>query len=422
MGGKGSMKKLLILGGKPIGSCELVNYAKGNNIYTIVTDYLPVEESPAKKIADEHWDISTADVDLLEMKIKEENVDGIITGVHGFNINKMAKLAQRLNMPCYCTVEQRRLVSDKKKFKALCKKHGIRVSMEYEINPLTEDADIIDFPVVVKPSDSGGSAGFSLCTNKSELIEGYQKARDISPTASVLIEEFVPYNSVIIHYTVRNGEFIFSGMSDKISMKLGENGSSVMALQLFPSKNVKEYLSNINDKAIEMFKSIGIKQGPIWIEAFNNNGEFIFNEMGFRLGGSLTNYPVKYFYGIDQVDDMIKYSLGEELSIIKENNRECRDNYCILPIHIKPGKITSIYGEDIVKKFAKIIAVVKVHHVGDLIENWGNAKQVYAYLHIKYSDIVDLKNSILLIKSNYKVCDENGKDMLFYLFNINSLE
>lgn len=115
MGGKGSMKKLLILGGKPIGSCELVNYAKGNNIYTIVTDYLPVEESPAKKIADEHWDISTADVDLLEMKIKEENVDGIITGVHGFNINKMAKLAQRLNMPCYCTVEQRRLVSDKKK-------------------------------------------------------------------------------------------------------------------------------------------------------------------------------------------------------------------------------------------------------------------------------------------------------------------
>ena len=42
------MKKLLILGGKPIGSTEIVNYAKKRNIYTIVADYLPDEESPAK--------------------------------------------------------------------------------------------------------------------------------------------------------------------------------------------------------------------------------------------------------------------------------------------------------------------------------------------------------------------------------------
>ena len=43
------MEKLLVLGGKPIGSIELVQKAKAKGIYTIVTDYLPIEESPAKK-------------------------------------------------------------------------------------------------------------------------------------------------------------------------------------------------------------------------------------------------------------------------------------------------------------------------------------------------------------------------------------
>ena len=58
-------KKLLILGGKPIGSIELVTRAKELGLYVIVTDYLPVERSPAKAFGDEVWDISTAEVDIL---------------------------------------------------------------------------------------------------------------------------------------------------------------------------------------------------------------------------------------------------------------------------------------------------------------------------------------------------------------------
>ena len=46
-------KKLLVLGGKPIGSVELVERAKELGAYVIVADYLPIEQSPAKRIADE---------------------------------------------------------------------------------------------------------------------------------------------------------------------------------------------------------------------------------------------------------------------------------------------------------------------------------------------------------------------------------
>lgn len=414
------MKKLLILGGKPIGSCEMVNFAKANNVYTIVTDFLPKEQSPAKMLADECWDISTADLDELEKKSRENCVDAVMTGCHGFNIDKMAMLAKRLSIPTYCTVEQRKILSDKKSFKELCRKYGIRVNMEYTINPLEEDASQVVYPVIVKPADGGGSIGFSKCDNLEQLKEGYKKA--LKESNNVLIEEFCPYDAVIIHYTVNNGEFIFSGMSDKISMKLSDNGSSVMALQLFPSKNTDDYVLKLNEKVVEMFKSINIKNGPIWIEAFNNNGEFIFNEMGFRFGGSLTYHPVNYFYGINQMECLFNNAMGIEKDVKSQNKELMYKHYCILPVHLKEGIISSVIGENEIKKMEEVEAIARVHYIGDEIQNWGNARNVFSYLHIKYNTIGELKESINKIKKLLKVYDEKGNDQLYYLYDINSLE
>ena len=55
-------KKLLLLG-TSVGTCDMVNYAKSQGAYVIVTDNLPPEKSAAKLIADEAWPVSTADVD-----------------------------------------------------------------------------------------------------------------------------------------------------------------------------------------------------------------------------------------------------------------------------------------------------------------------------------------------------------------------
>ena len=47
-------------------------------IYTIVTDYL--ENSPAKKIADESWMVSITDVDEIVRLCREKGVDGVSQG------------------------------------------------------------------------------------------------------------------------------------------------------------------------------------------------------------------------------------------------------------------------------------------------------------------------------------------------------
>ena len=70
-------KKILILGATNIIS-EIVKEAKKMGLYTIVVDYN--KEAPAKKLADESWLIDVFDIDKIAEKIKENPVDGIITG------------------------------------------------------------------------------------------------------------------------------------------------------------------------------------------------------------------------------------------------------------------------------------------------------------------------------------------------------
>ena len=71
--GKFQNKRLLLLG-TSISSIEIVNYAKLEGAYVIVTDYLPTEKSAAKKLADETAMISTTDIDALIAFAKENNI------------------------------------------------------------------------------------------------------------------------------------------------------------------------------------------------------------------------------------------------------------------------------------------------------------------------------------------------------------
>ena len=70
-------KKLLILAGVDV-HVKIVNAAKALGVYTIVTDYLPIEESPAKRVADEYWMLNIMDVDAIVSKCREEDVDGVL--------------------------------------------------------------------------------------------------------------------------------------------------------------------------------------------------------------------------------------------------------------------------------------------------------------------------------------------------------
>lgn len=417
------MKKILILGGKPIGSVELTERCKQRGLYTIVADYLPLESSPAKQVADEVWDISTNDVNVLADKCREKGVNGVLTAVHEFNIRRMLDLCEKLNLPCYCNRNTWKYCDSKLEFKKLCYDSGIEVAQKYDLNSAISQLKKYSNPVIVKPVDSSGSRGFSICKTPQELETAIERAKQFSLSGQIVIEDYIPYDAVIIYYTMHRGKCYFSGITDKYSVCFPSTGASVMGLQIIPSKGTEDYLEHVDSKARAMFENAGFTDGPIWIEAFyDGRSRFIFNEMGYRFGGSMTNYPVKYFYQIDQMDLMIDVAMGETTKdlIVCPQNRDKK--YCILPIHLHSGVIESISGLEILKEDSCINAIAQVHYVGDNIEEWGSAQQVFCYAHILFEDTTQLKNRIKYVLQTLQVKDARGRNMLFTLYDIDLID
>ena len=410
-----SRHKLLLLGGKPIGSCEIVKVAQEKGHYVIVADYLSPEESPAKQIADECWEMSTDDIAALKEKALAAGVDGVLAGVHEFNLQKMAILASELALPCYCTEQQQLFCEDKSAFKEFCHVHGLNVAREYiKDDEALQDASL--YPLAVKPRDGSGSFGFSKCENPLELKAAIEHAEAYSVCGEALIEEFIDSSAMIAQYTAHNGSIFFCGLTDKHSMPISEDGAPVMALQVAPSIHTEEYLNKVDPFMKRTLQALGVNEGPVWIELFYQNGRFVVNEIGYRFGGSLTYYAVKEFCGIDQLDMLVDYSMGQAVDFDYTGVTFC-GSYAIWPFHLRSGRITVIDGLEWLSSQNEFVSFVQVHHEGEEIEDWGTAKQVFGYLHLKGDDLIQLLSFMKEVQQRLKVKDSVGSDMLYSLFD-----
>jgi biotin carboxylase len=413
-----SGKRLLLLGGS--NSIEdILRFARDNGVTLLATAHPRYGMTPLKKIADECYDVNAIDEEGLTALVRQQHIDGIFPGNNETIMPHAIRVAQQCGLPIYCTLDTWEHCANKASFKKMCQENGIPVAKTYDL-ACTAPKDI-PYPVAVKPADSCGSQGFSICHGPEELLPAVERAKAFSDTDTVLIEDFIPYDASIIHYTLVNGQAIFCGISDKKSRLLAESAGSVMALQQFPSVNTDEYLARLDEKVKAMFAKAGMTDGPVWIEAFNNNGNFIFNEMGYRFGGSMTYHPVRYFYGIDQLEFMLRFSLGQQPDIAQDNHlirhdRPAGKHYGILPLHIHGGTIASITGVDIVTQMEQVYAYVPIHQVGDTIQATGTVNQVFCYLHLLYDTEADLQSTVSAIVNTLGVTGQEGENLLFQLY------
>lgn len=414
-------KRLLLLGGS-MWKEAILNFAKENGIVLIAAGNDP--SAGIFEIADESYNIDSTDADKMKQLIVEKNIDGVYMGGSETVIYAACEYINELNMPCYCTKEQWEHLQNKSNFKNLCIKFNLPVVPQYDISfdEISNNKIELDYPVITKPADSCGSNGFSVCYNSSDLRNGYIKARNVSASDSVLIEKFVKNKGVVVFYTASNGKLYFSGIEDKYPVRFSGQESYIGGTFIFESKKKEEFRTKFEDKIQSMFKSIEIKEGSLWIEVFVDGGNYFFNEMGFRYGGSVSIYPVDYFYGYNQVAADIHYALTSEsrikgFSSLIGNNIVRKKYYCIYPIQLSAGKITKIEGIETILKKNNVVALPISMKVGHVVESTGTFSQTFALLHFVFDTKEEFRNTIRDSLRILKVIDESGRNIMSPLFN-----
>lgn len=409
-------KKLLVMGGINL-ACDIVTKAKEMGVYVIVTDYL--EDSPAKKIADKSFLVSTTDVEALVELCKKEKVDGVFTNYIDSMLPYAQKVCERLGMPFLATQEQLELIVNKQKAKNLCKLHGIPVPKQFRLTSefLRSDLDNIKYPVLTKPVDNSGQRGIVICHNEKELLKGFSESMNYSKSKNVIVEEYLEGDYVVINFTLQNGYLSLSALADKpvISKEYSNGLVRLPKGYVLPSKYIDLFYETLYEKFTKLSKAIGLQNGSVGVEAIVKDGIFYVFEMQYRLGGIQHHNFVKQENGIDIMGMHIRYALTgrfEGWDLRKLDNPRFSNTYCLLNLLVKPGIISEIKGIDKVLSMPEVINFLPMHKKGDVIEQTGTVMQIFAKLSIAVESKESLLSVLRKINTELKVLDENGEQML----------
>lgn len=386
-----SGKRILIMGGMRI-SCEIVRKAREMGVYTLVADYNKIEDSPGKQIADEAVDLSVIDVDSVVAYIKSHDIDGVFVGFNDMLLPYYAEICEKTGLPCYGTKEQFETLIAKDKYKALCRQFGVSTIPEYDIND-----EHIQYPVLVKPVDSSGSRGITICHNHQELVEAVAVGRKASKSDKVLIERYMDGREVTVFWTFQDGNYYLSALANRhVKHNQGQDVIPLPVGYTFPSVFLPQYRAEVEENCKAMFRHLGLKDGMMFMQCKVENGTCYVYDIGYRLTGSLEYKILERVCGYNPLEMMICHALtgkmGEE-SIADKAIPEFKTPAFNVSCLCAPGTIKEITGIDEVKAFPEVEDVVIAHAPGETITE--QMRGLLAQITVRVLGSVDSKERLL---------------------------
>lgn len=417
-------KKLLILGGAYVHS-KIVEAAKRLGIYTTVTDYLQPEKSPAKLIADEHWEIDITNVDDIVERSKKVGIDGVLAFCLDPAQLPYQQICEKLGVPCYGTKEQFEILVNKLKFKDYCKKHGVDVISEYTEKDIEEGR--VELPIIIKPSICRGSRGITICNTTAEIKDAMKRASAESKDGKIIIEKYMGNaQDMAFSYVVIDHQPYLLKIGDRF---LGDSKDGLDRQQIatiLPSKNTESYLEEVDPKVKAMIKSLGIKFGAVFLQGFWDNGKVYFYDPGMRFPGSDFDLVLKRATGYDNMATFVKFAITGNIDSQKgdpENAFLLNQTKClILSIACRPGKIRKIAGIKTIEKHPDVLSTSLRYEEGDEIPKTGDIRQRVAEFVVHLPDYKSIKEFIDFVYSNLQILDNEGRDMIVSKIDINHIK
>lgn len=412
-------KKLLLLGGvQPM--CEVVKEARKLGVIVYVTDYL--EDSPAKKIADKSFLVSTTDVDRIVDLCLKEGVNGVFTGYTDSMLPYCRQICDRLGFPFWGNEKNVEKCIDKTKFKLMCEEVGIKV-VPWKIanaDNYNEVKDQLNFPVVIKPVDNSGSRGVYKCFSKEKYNDLCKKSLAFSKKGEIMIERMMNLNNEFsVYYMLYKGKAYLSQSGDRYVHAVDSNKAPIGQGMSFPSIHLNEWINKMEPLMKNLFKRNEMNDGFVFMQGFYENGDFFMHEAGYRLAGGFAYKYVDWMSGYNQVQQLIRYSLTGEMQLTeieKSNPFFCKNTF-LLTVAMNPGKIDSIEGLEEIENISGVMEVCQLHFVGDDISSVGATSRVFAYILCVIDSKKQLSELIEKIATALVVKNTQSQNMLTELIS-----
>lgn len=263
-----------------------------------------------KPYCDRFYPVSFADKEkVLEVCLKE-HVDGILSFSLESALPTVAYVANRMGLVSN-SEESIAITQSKYTQRKALQAAGIPVPHYYLIEKENDLSDVqCDFPVIVKPVDSGGSQGICKVDSFEELSEAYKYAVDYSRSSKVIVEEFVDGREFSVEYISHQGKHYFLQVTDKVT----SGAPRFVEMQHHQPADIPESLrQRIKEMVESALTALKIENSASHTEIkLNSKGELFIIETGARMGGDyITSDLVRLSTGYDFVEGAIKLACNK---------------------------------------------------------------------------------------------------------------
>lgn len=286
---------------------SIIRRAKAMSHYVVGID--PSPEAFAREECDAFEIVGGQDFETTCAVVEKYGVNAIVTAATDKPLVMMARIAEKYGFPFF-SVETAEWSTDKYLMKQRFEEGDITHARGRLIKT-AEDAEGLEYPMIVKPRDNSGSRGVKLCRNREELVYSLKEAFEVSKKDTVLVEEFIEgqeYSIESLHY---NGKHQIIQFTEKTTTDFPYNVELQHIQPADISDADKEKIKVIIDK---IGKTLKFENCPSHTELkINDRGIFVI-ETSPRLGGDyITSVLTPLSTGINIEEQLIHLALGEEI-------------------------------------------------------------------------------------------------------------
>ena len=317
-------KKVIVIGSGPIrigqgvefdyASVHCVKSLKNMGIETIIVNNNPETVSTDFDISDKLYFEPLTEEDVLNI-VEKENPDGVILQFGGQTAIKLANFLKEKNIPALgTTADQIDMAEDREKFDELLEELGVarpKGKGVWSVQEGLNEAKILGFPVLVRPSYVLGGQGMEITHDEEELTYYLTNAFKKDTKNPILIDKYLMGREIEVDAISDGCDILIPGIMEHLERAGVHSGDSVT---MYPSQNISK---EIKDKVLEYTKklatSIGIK-GMINIQFIEFEGNLYVIEVNPR--ASRTVPYISKVSGVPIVDLATKAMLGYKIKYL----------------------------------------------------------------------------------------------------------
>lgn len=239
------------------------------------------KDGPAADTADHFAMINILDESAIVKYIQDNNIDAVYSTGSDLAMPAACRISERLGMPHFVSSKTAYICNHKNVMRSALTAE-CEGNIPYQV--LEEAAPItIEYPVILKPSDSQGQRGIFLINSQEEFEAHFEETKKFSREGKVIAEKYVDGTEVSVNGYMVNGVLRFIVASDRDTWP---EYTGLIHRHIVPGKNFsKEAERRMKRVLQDACSRIGILNGPVYFQMKVTDDQPYIIEMTPRLDG-----------------------------------------------------------------------------------------------------------------------------------------